>query len=213
MREKRERDVKSRGWGMPSAGTAALFWRMSVPFLSEGGRVFAGRREGMTIAGRRERRKGKGHDPQARGRGVRGGPPGESLASGSEGPEAFSRPRGAARRLRRSVCTRLSQSVFMSDTLDAPGLSPAGRRCSRDFAEFGRPEQRRSASIAGRRPENARSAGHQAPEGELRRKRKKKLLSHACGRSRSQVSAWIRCSGRAFFLLRTDRRPSSPPPR
>lgn len=73
MREKRERDVKSRGWGMPSAGTAALFWRMSVPFLSEGGRVFAGRREGMTIAGRRERRKGKGHDPQARGRGVRGG--------------------------------------------------------------------------------------------------------------------------------------------
>ena len=145
MREKRERDVKSRGWGMPSAGTAALFWRMSVPFLSEGGRVFAGRREGMTIAGRRERRKGKGHDPQARGRGVRGGecfPPGERLASGSEGPEVFSRPRGAAvRRLRRSVCTGLSPSVVMSDTPDAQGLSPVGRRCSRDFAEFGRPAQ------------------------------------------------------------------------
>lgn len=72
MREKRERDVKSRGWGMPWAGAAALFWRMSVPFSSEGGRVFAGRREGMTIPGRKERRKGKGHDPQARGRGVRG---------------------------------------------------------------------------------------------------------------------------------------------
>lgn len=215
MREKRERDVKSRGWGMPSAGSAALFWRMSVPFSSEGGRVFAGRRGGMKIPGG-ARRKGKGHDPQARGPGRAGSafPPGESLASGSEGPEAFSRPRGiAVRRLRRSVCTGLSQSVFMSDTLDAPGLSPAGRRCSRDFAEFGRPAQRRSASIAGRRPENARSAGHQAPEGELRRKRKKKLLSHACGRSRYQAPRRIRCSGRAFFLLRTDRRPSSPPPR
>lgn len=73
MREKRERDVKSRGWGMPWAGAAALFWRRGVPFSSEGGRVFAGRREGMTIPGRRERRKGKGHDPQARGRGVPGG--------------------------------------------------------------------------------------------------------------------------------------------
>lgn len=130
---------------------------MGVPFSSEGGRVFAGRREGIKIPGG-ARRKGKGHDPQARGSGVRGSvfPPGESLASGSEGPEAFSPPRGiAARRLRRSVCTGLSPSVVMSDTLDAPGLSPAGRRCSRDVAEFGRPAQRRSASIAGRRPENA----------------------------------------------------------
>lgn len=97
MREKRERDVKSRGWGMPSAGTAALFWRMSVPFLSEGGRVFAGRREGMTIAGRRERRKGKGHDPQARGRGVRGGAAGGELGVGQRRPGGILPPAGYCR--------------------------------------------------------------------------------------------------------------------
>ena len=151
------------------------------------------------------------------GRGVRGGEcfsAGGELGVGQRRPGGILPPRGiAARRLRRSVCTGLSPSVVMSDTLDAPGLSPAGRRCSRDFAEFGRPAQRRSASLPGRRPEYARSAGHQAPEGERRRKCKKKLLSHACGRSRYQAPWRIRCSGRAFFLLRTDRRPSSPRPR
>lgn len=203
---------------MPSAGTAALFWRMSVPFLSEGGRVFAGRREGMTIAGRRERRKGKGHDPQARGRGVRGRGvlfprPRRLFCVGQQVvPEAFSRPRGiAARRPCRSACIGLSQSVVMSVIPDAPGLPSSGGAGSRaSDAEI---------SCAKVKLVDCRKTPENAPLRSIRLRKAnvagsiKKLLSHACGRSRYQAPWRIRCSGRAFFLLRTDRRPSSPPPR
>ena len=128
-REKRKRCEEQRlGNAFGRRGGFVLGDGRSV--FERGRACFCRQKRGMKRPGG-ARRKGKGHDPQARGRGVRGGsvfPPGERLASGSEGQAAFSRPRGIAAR-RRLVPVRVHVGHSRRAGAFSSGEAMFTRRC------------------------------------------------------------------------------------
>ena len=123
MREKRERDVKSRGQGNAfGAGAAAFRLGRGRSAFARGMPVFTGRRESMKMPGRRgERRKGIGHDPQVRGACGEGSAPAEEAVLVGQQAPRHSPAFGVLPR--RSVCTGLSPLVVLSGAPNAPGDS------------------------------------------------------------------------------------------
>lgn len=174
MREKRERDVKSRGWGRPWAGAAA-FWGDGRSVFERGRACFCRQKRGMKIPGG-ARRKGKGHDPQARGPGRAGEcfSAGGALGVGQRRPGGIFPPAGncraqaAPQRLHRLVPVRVHVGHSRRAGAFSCGEAMFTRRC-RVRASCAKEKRVDCRKTAG----ECASAGHQAPEGERRRKRKK----------------------------------------
>lgn len=124
MREKRERDVKSRGRGMPSGQARQLFvWGGTFRFCEGHACFYRQKREHENAGAEGERRKGIGHDPQVRGacgEGSAFSPAEEAVLVGQQAPR-HSPACGVLPR--RSVCTGLSPLVVLSGAPNAPGDS------------------------------------------------------------------------------------------